>query len=386
MTLIAVPVLDAADLVVLDDLTEMRNDLRYQVAEPRRWIGQLRRSLTAGAIRGSNSVEGYTVSESDAEALAAGEELSAAPDPETEAAVEGYRDALTYVQQTADFEIFRYDHMLLSVLHFMMTKYRLDKWPGRYRRGPVWVGGGPGNPPVYTAPDAEMVPGLMAELVEWLNAGDLDAALYVRAAMAHLNLVSIHPWRDGNGRMSRCLHTLLLARDRILAPEFSSIEEWIGTSTANIGRYYNALQATRATWDPAADAQNWMRFCLRAHHLQAQRVRQQFVAGAQLWTDLTAVAADHGLDERQISALFAAARGHLRRATYQRDEGLSRDQAMRDLQLLGKLRLIEPAGAGRARYYVAGSGIAEVVRASRDLVSDHTLTEPYPRKETFSVT
>jgi hypothetical protein len=110
------------DLVVLDDLTEMRNDLRYQVAEPRRWIGQLRRSLTAGAIRGSNSVEGYTVSESDAEALAAGEELSAAPDPETEAAVEGYRDALTYVQQTADFEIFRYDHMLLSVLHFMMTK------------------------------------------------------------------------------------------------------------------------------------------------------------------------------------------------------------------------------------------------------------------------
>jgi len=59
--------------------------------------------------------ERYTVSESDAEALAAGEELSAAPEPETEAAVEGYQDALTYVQQTADFEIFRYDHMLVMV-------------------------------------------------------------------------------------------------------------------------------------------------------------------------------------------------------------------------------------------------------------------------------
>lgn len=101
----------------------------------------------------------------------------------------------------------------------------------------------------------------MAELLEWLNAGDLSTPLYVRAAMAHLNLVSIHPWRDGNGRMSRCLHTLLLARDGVLAPEFSSIEEWIGTSTANTGRYYNALQTTRATWDPDADAHDWVRFC-----------------------------------------------------------------------------------------------------------------------------
>ena len=377
MTLIAVPELDSADRAVLHGLDTMRDELRHQVAEPRRWIGQIRRSLTAGAIRGSNSIAGYTISESDAEALVAGEELSAAPDPETESAVEGYRDALTYVQLAADFDIFRYDHTLLSMLHFMMTKYRMDKSPGRYRRGAVWVSGGPDNPPVYTAPDAKLVPGLMAELLDWLNAGDLSTPLYVRAAMAHLNLVSIHPWRDGNGRMSRCLHTLLLARDGVLAPEFSSIEEWIGLSTANTGRYYNALQTTRATWDPDADAHEWVRFCLRAHHLRAQKVKQRLAAGARLWTDLAAIAAGHALDERMISALFAAAAGHLRRTTYQHDEGLSRDQAIRDLQLLGKLRLIEPAGSGRSRYYVAGPGIAEAVRASRELVSDHALTEPY---------
>jgi Fic family protein len=379
MTLIAVPALDAADIAVLNGLTEMRNELRYQVAEPRRWIGQLRRSLTAGAIRGSNSIEGYTISESDAQALVAHEELSAEPDPETESAVEGYRDALTYVQQAAAFEVFRYDDMLLSVLHFMMTKYRLDKWPGRYRRSAVWVSGGPRQAPVYTAPDADLVPGLMTELIEWLNAGDLDAPLHVRASMAHLNLVSIHPWRDGNGRMSRCLHTLLLAVDGILSPEFSSIEEWLGLSSSNTGQYYNALRTTRDVWDPTADAHEWVRFCLRAHHLQAQHVRQRFAAGARLWADLTTVATGHALDERTISALFAAAGGHLRRQTYQHDEGLSRDQAIRDLQLLGKLRLIEPAGAGRARYYIAGPGVADAVRASRELVSDHKLTEPYPR-------
>ncbi len=40
----------------------------------------------------------------------------------------------------------------------------------------------------------------------------------IRAAMAHLNLVMVHPFKDGNGRMARALQTLVLARERILAP------------------------------------------------------------------------------------------------------------------------------------------------------------------------
>ncbi|MER6222857.1 Fic family protein [Streptomyces sp900105755] len=79
----------------------------------------------------------------------------------------------------------------------------------------------------YTAPDAPLVAGLMQELVDWLNERDGTHAL-VRAAMAHLHLVSIHPWADGNGRMSRSLHTLMIAREGVLSPEFSSIESWLG--------------------------------------------------------------------------------------------------------------------------------------------------------------
>nr|WP_235014545.1 Fic family protein [Parafrankia sp. Ea1.12] len=50
----------------------------------------------------------------------------------------------------------------------------------------------------YTAPDADTVPALMGELVDWLNADD-GTHLLARAAMAHLHLVSIHLWADGNG-------------------------------------------------------------------------------------------------------------------------------------------------------------------------------------------
>ena len=59
----------------------------------------------------------------------------------------------------------------------------------------------------------------MLEVAEWLEHGDLDAHIVVRAAMAHLHAVSVHPFRDGNGRISRILQSLVLARSGLLAPE-----------------------------------------------------------------------------------------------------------------------------------------------------------------------
>lgn len=66
--------------------------------------------------------------------------------------------------------------------------------------------------------------------------------------MAHLNLVMIHPFSDGNGRMARCLQTLVLAREGILEPEFSSIEEYLGRNTQD---YYSVLAETsEGSWHP----------------------------------------------------------------------------------------------------------------------------------------
>ena len=78
----------------------------------------------------------------------------------------------------------------------------------------------------------------------------------VRGAMAHLNLAMIHPFRDGNGRMARCLQTLMLARERILSPEWMSIEEFLG---ANTQAYYDVLSdVRRGTWNPDGDARPWV--------------------------------------------------------------------------------------------------------------------------------
>lgn len=90
---------------------------------------------------------------------------------------------------------------------------------------------------MYEAPESDAVPGLVQELVHELES-DVTTPAIVRAAMAHLNLVLIHPFRDGNGRMSRCIQTLVLAREQILAQELCSIEEYLGRNT---DAYYRIL-------------------------------------------------------------------------------------------------------------------------------------------------
>jgi Fic family protein len=362
--LYAMPPLDAVDVKVLGELDEMRSELRIHLRSKPHWEGQLRRSLFAAAIQGSNTIENITISSADARALVEHAPMSQEASEETQQAVIGYRDAMTYVQQTPLMEFFDYSETLLSTLHFMITKYQPAKWPGRYRRGGIFVASADPLEPAYTGPEAESVPGLMDELIEWLRGGDLDAPAYARAAMAHLNLVGIHPWRDGNGRTARALHTLLLARTREVAPEFSSIEEWLGEQT-NTVQYYEALRSTQdGHFQPARDAHSWLRFVFAAHHRQAQRVKRRYEWTVRLWSDLARLAGERGLPERVVTALYGAAVGEVRRTTYQHDEGLSRDQAIRDIQALTRAGLLAPRGNATTRVYLLAGAAIEIAQAA----------------------
>ena len=98
------PPLTEQDGQVIARIERIRDALRHQLPDQRRWVGLLRRVMLARAIRGSNSIEGYNVSLDDAAAAIAGEEPLDAED-EAWMAVVGYRDAMTYVLQLADVPI-----------------------------------------------------------------------------------------------------------------------------------------------------------------------------------------------------------------------------------------------------------------------------------------
>ena len=367
------PTLDAADSRVLDEIEELRLQLRYQLREPRRWKGQLRRNLKARAIRGSNSIEGIDVSLEDAVAIVEDEEPLDA-DKRTVLEAVGYRNALTYIQQLAEDDDFVLDEALLRSLHFMMLGHDLDKSPGRYRRGEIFVDDEERGARVYVGPDQAVVRSLMPELVASLREPAGDCPLFVRAAMAHLNLVMIHPFRDGNGRMARALQTLILARERILAPEFSSIEEWLGRNTP---AYYAVLAETgQGSWHPERSTRAWVRFNLKAHYMQAKTVLRRTENSIAIWAALQEIITKHRLDERTAYALYPAALGfRVRRSTYARDADIETGTAGRDLRILVQAGLLIARGETRGRHYL---GSPEVRDVRVEVVSQRpALTDPY---------
>ena len=366
------PPLDLDDTHVLDEIAQMRGELAEHLRVPRRWTGRLRRTALARAIRGSNSIVGYRVELDDADAALDDEEPLSA-DQRTFAEIRGYRQALGYVLAMAHDPHFALDASALRSMHFMMLAHDLTKSPGQYRQRDIYVHDERTEEIVYTGPDADDIAQLMAELVADLNKADGEDPM-VHAAMAHLNLVMIHPFRDGNGRMARALQTLVLARRGVAEPEFASIEEWLG---ANTDDYYRVLAATgRGGWHPDRDAHLWVSFNLRAHHMQAQTVRSRLRRAQRSYEVLDNFLAAHHLPDRSVDALYSAMLGfRLRRPTYVDQTGVDARTASRDFKALTDAGLLRAVGETKGRHYVAGPAL-EAIR--RDVGRGEPLEDPYP--------
>ena len=370
--LFAAPKLGKAEMSVLDQLDKLKEKLAWRLREPRRWYGSLRRIAFSRAIQGSNTIEGFSAELDDAAAIAVGEE-PLDPDAETRLALEGYRDAMTYVLQQAKEADFTYSEQLIKSLHFMMTGYNpIKNRSGLWRLGTAFVRNDKTGEIVYEGADVDDVPELMRELVEALNDSEKEDLL-IQAAMAHLNLVMIHPFRDGNGRMARCLQSAVLARGGLLDPVFVSIEEYLGKNTP---AYYDILaEVGKGSWDPSQDARPWIRFNLTAHLRQAQTTLRRAKEAEVLWDKLETVIESENLPGRTIIALFdAAMRFRVRNATYRAffegdDDEISEQTASRDLRQLVEARLLVAHGERRGRFYVASPNLVkiwEAIEAERD--------------------
>jgi Fic family protein len=361
------PQLGFGELAALEKVEDLRGQLRYYVGEPRRWFGSVARVLRARAIQGSNSIEGYNVSVEDAVAAIQGEDPAEADD-ENWHAILGYRSAMTYVLQLARDQHFEYSGALVRALHFMMTEYSLEAGPGLWRPGAIWVRNDATGEVVYQAPDPEEVADLVDELMADLRTSTGGDPL-VKGAMAHLNLVMIHPFRDGNGRMARCLQTLVLAREQILAPELCSIEEYLGRNTDS---YYRVLATVgRGKWSPTNDALPWVRYCIEAHWVQAMSVLRRVRESEAMWRELEARVEAHGLPARALGALFDAAIGlRVRNASYRAvlagwGETISNQVATTDLRAMVQSGLLKQEGRKRGTSYVAGDPIVEIAMRAR---------------------
>lgn len=371
--LFRIPVLPPQYGQVMAEIDVLRNNLRFALSDNlNRWSGFLARMSYARVIHASNSMEGVDVTLDDAVAAIDGEQPSSDPTKEDWLALSGHRDAMDYIIQLSKEPSFKHNEGTLLGLHFMMMKHDLSRNPGRYRPGPIYVTNATTDKVVYEGPSAESVPGLMGELIDALNAQSAVHAL-VRAAMAHLNLAMIHPFRDGNGRMARALQTFVLAGEGILDPRFSSIEEYVGTNSLE---YYNVLaEVGQGSWRPNNDALPWIRFCLKAHYYQAQTLMRRMTEAGRLWEALEEEVKRRKVPSRAINALMDAATGRrVRNTLYRKDAEISFQVAKRDLRVLVDQGLLTPQGEKRARTYVASAYLRGLWRKMR---IDKNIEDPF---------
>jgi Fic family protein len=137
-----------------------------------------------------------------------------------------------------------------------------DKQPGEFRHSQNWIGGTrPGNAAFVPPPPAEVEP-CMAALERFLHAPDAPGAL-VKAALAHVQFETIHPFLDGNGRVGRLLIALILHHDGVLRQPLLYLSLYFKQHRAE---YYRLLDTVRQTGDWEA----WLDFFLEGVHQTAR--------------------------------------------------------------------------------------------------------------------
>lgn len=355
--LFATPRPDAALRAQLDRLDDLRAQLARHVRGADRLTVRLRRDWRAAAAQSSIGIEGFEVS--DDEARAAADDRLVPDGDEARAAVAAYLQAMHHVTVLVRDPRFVWSERVVQDLHFDLSAFDRDADPGIYRTASIAVTAPGGGGLAYVGPDPDAVPELMGELIAWLTAGDADAHVSVRAAMAHLHLVSIHPFRDGNGRISRVLQSLVLALGGPLAAEFVSIEEYLGRHTDD---YYATLgEVQGGSYRPDRDAMPWVRLCVAAQIAQIEQRLDQIARAVRRWSALERLTEARGWPDRLALALQAALLGGVERSGYAAEADVSTATASNDFRRLVDTGLLTAVGQGRNTRYVATGELRRVV-------------------------
>jgi Fic family protein len=229
---------------------------------------------------------------------------------------------------------------------------------GRWRddsTGPMQVVSGPEHRESvhFEAPAAALVPGEMKTFLKWFNATASGDAV-VKAALAHLWFVTIHPFDDGNGRIARTITDMALARSEGSAERFYSMSAQIRQER---NAYYDILERSQSgTLDiqPSMDITPWMDWflgCLGRAINGAQITLKAVLAKARFWETFGATP----LNERQrkvANLLLDGFEGKLPTSKYAKLTGCSHDTALRDiLSLVERGILVQGEGGGRSTSY-----------------------------------
>ena len=219
----------------------------------------------------------------------------------------------------------------------------------QYRTGEMQVlSGAMGKERVhYEAPAPDTLKNEMDKFIAWFNS-NIKIDPVIKAAIAHLWFVTLHPFDDGNGRITRALSDMLLARSDNTSKRFYSMSTQILKERK---KYYAALEKSQHCESDITHWLNWFLSCLKRALLASENILQSVLTKAAFWDKHSQTP----LNERQIlmlNKLLDGFFGKLKSSKWAKITKCSSDTALRDIKdLIEKGILRQEEGGGRSVNY-----------------------------------
>lgn len=243
------------------------------------------------------------------------------------------------------------DEDLLWKLHSLTVERTLDpEKSGKFRQTQVVIRNSFTGEVSFRPPEASLVPTQIAGLLSFINAStNEDIHPILKSGVVHYEFVRIHPFVDGNGRVGRCLSTMILYQEGYDIRKFFSLEEYFDKHAAE---YYGALQSVTTN---NGDQTQWLEFFLESLGVELTKVKEKVerisidghikekLGGAPLL-----------LSERQLKIIeYLQSAGYLQNNAFkQLFPFVSEDTVLNELKSLIESGIVKKVGKTKAAKYV----------------------------------
>ncbi len=311
------------------------------------WEKQFREDAVVRSVYHGTHIEGNQLHKDEAENVLMGKDVLGRPRDIQE--IINYRRLVDFIDEEAKRKIDKITEPLIKKLHrLIVDKILPEETTGEYRTKQVVVKNSQTGEITFKPPPPVEVPFLMREYIYWINRTTYEEIHpVIKAGIAHHELVHIHPFLDGNGRVARSLATLILFLDGYDIRRFFSLEEYYDKDAVI---YYENLQ--KAT---AGDLNAWLEYFTFGAAIEFEKVKEKVL---KLSRDAKLKKRFGGqqifLSERQVRIIeYIQEVGYLQNQSFPDIfPDISEDTVLRDLQDLIKNNLVKKVGSTKAARYV----------------------------------
>jgi len=311
------------------------------------WEKQFKEDAIIRSAYHGTHIEGNKLGKDDAKDILEGRDVIGRPRDIQE--IINYRRVIEFIDDEAKKKIDKITELLVKKIHkIIIDRILSPESAGEYRSKQVIIRNSSTGEVTFRPPPPLEVPFLMREFAYWLNRDDKDIIHpVIKAGIAHHELVRIHPFIDGNGRVARVLATLILLLGGYDIRRFFSLEEYYDKDAV---LYYKNLQKASS-----GDLTAWLEYFTSGAAVEFEKVKEKIL---KLSKDVKLKERFGGkqiyLTERQMKLIeYLTDTGFLRNQMFGSIfPDVSEDTVLRDIQDLIKKGLIKKVGSTKAARYV----------------------------------